>query len=313
MSLEYIFDMTKIKITKENCNKDLKTFILNLYNDLTVSAFNKAVKKGDIKVNSKKVFWNYLLQENDTINIFLRLKNPNDKQNSKNNNDFLNSKDELKVFYEDENIIVVIKPRGLICQPDKNEKIDTLNNRIKRYLYLKKDKSYETANLCHRLDKYTTGLCLAGKKPNIIRDMNELWNTDVVQKFYLCLCFGVFKEKRKLLKNYIVFNEKSQKMEIDYDNKFNKEIITSYKVIRQEKQYALLEVKLLTGKKHQIRVHMASIDHPVLGDTKYNKINNFGFRFPCLCSYKLKFNFDKTHYLHYLNNVKLELKNFSFK
>lgn len=305
--------MTKIKITKENCNKDLKSFLLNFFDGLSNSAFNKAVKNGDIKVNNKKTVWNYFLKDGDEISVFLRNKPKIAKKTKKVSNEFLNAKDELKVFYEDENIIVVNKPRGLICQPDMNEKIDTLNNRIKKYLFNKKDQSYTVANLCHRLDKYTTGLCVAGKKIEIIRELNNLWNTSNIEKFYLCLCLGYFQERQKVLENFIYFNEKNQKMEIDLKNEFNKKIITSYKVIKQEKLYALIEINLLTGKKHQIRVHMSYIGHPILGDTKYNKINNFGFKFPCLCSYKIKFKFDKKHFLHYLNNIKLEIKNFSFK
>lgn len=301
--------MIQIFIKKEEENQILKDFISKSFKELSLSKISKSIKNGDIKVNHKKTTWNYKLQENDSLQIFLRLK-PIKKEPKFN---FLEAKPILNVIYEDKNIIVVSKPRGLICQPDKNERIDTLNNRIKKYLYEKKDKNYLETNLCHRLDKYTTGLCVAAKNQKTVTELNDLWNTDVVSKYYLCLCYGKFKKKSDTLKDFIFLNEEKQIMEIDKENKFNKEIITKYRVIEQKKDMALLEIQLLTGKKHQIRVHMASIGHPVLGDTKYNKKGNFGFQFPCLTSYKIKFNFDKNHFLHYLNKLNLEVKNIKFK
>lgn len=301
--------MIQILIKKEQKNQELKSFISNSFKELSLSKISKSIKNGDIKVNNKKANWNYLLQENDSVQIFLRLK----KEKNKENLSFLESKSILNVVYEDKNIIIVDKPRGLICQPDKNEKIDTLNNRIKKYLYEKNSKNYNETNLCHRLDKYTTGLCVAAKNKETLTELNNLWNTKAISKYYLCLCFGKFKKMNETLKNYIFFNEDKQIMEIDKENKFNKEIITKYKVLEQKKDMALVEVELLTGKKHQIRVHMASINHPILGDTKYNKINNFGFQFPCLTSYKIRFNFDKNHFLNYLNQIKLEIKKVKFK
>ena len=301
--------MLQIVIKKEEINQEIKAFLIQNLKDISSSKIAKSLKNGDIKVNKKKVAWNYKLQENDIIQIFLRVKNPKEKENL----DFLNSNPILSIFYEDQNIIVVNKPRGVLCQPDMNQKIDTLNNRIKKYLYEKNDKSYQNANLCHRLDKYTSGLCIAAKNFQTLKELNSLWNSDVIQKYYLCLCFGKFQKKSEILTNYIFFDEQNQIMKIDTEKKYNKKIVTHYKVLEQNKDYALLEILLLTGKKHQIRVHMSSIGHPILGDTKYNKLNNYGFKYPCLVSYKFKFNFPKNHYLAYLNRIKLQLKNTKFK
>ncbi|MDE5545175.1 MAG: RluA family pseudouridine synthase [Malacoplasma sp.] len=297
--------MTTILIKKEDSKKILRDFLSEKFPQLSSSKINKSIKNGDIKVNKKKSNWNYELKENDQIHLFLKI-----KQNK--NMIFLKANKNIKIIYEDENIIVVDKPRGIICQPDKNEKINTLNNQIKKYLYDKKDKAYESTNLCHRLDKYTSGLCIGAKNQKTLKELNTLWNTKAISKFYLALCYGKFKEKKKMLVNYVYFNETSQKMEIDRKNIYNKKMETKYSVIRQNKNYALLEIEILTGKKHQIRVHMASIGNPVLGDTKYNKINNFSYQFPCLISYKLKFNFPKNHFLNYLNekNITTNIKNF---
>lgn len=297
--------MINVLIKKENAKKILKIFISELFPELTSSKINKYIEKGDIKVNKKKSFWNYQLNENDEINIYLKTK-------KNKNNDFLKANNNIKIIYEDNNIIVVDKPIGIICQPDKNEKINTLNNQIKKYLYQKNDESYKSSNLCHRLDKYTSGICIAAKNYKTLKELNELWSTQAISKFYLALCYGNFNKKRETLTDFILFNEKKQKMEIDKNNKYNKKIETKYCVLKQNKNYALLKIEILTGRKHQIRVHMSSIGHPILGDTKYNKINNLNYKFPCLISYEIKFNFPNNHFLSYLNkkNIITKIKNF---
>lgn len=297
--------MTIIKISKNQSNQTLKEFLIKTIGDqFSSSKISKSIDDGNVKVNNKKEKWNYLLKDNDEIKIYLKIKKEDDS--------FLKAKNELKVVYEDNNVIVVNKPRGLVCQKDANEKFDTLNNRIKKYLFLKNDPSFKDAHLCHRLDKYTFGICIAGKNIETIQYLNKIWNSDNVNKYYKCLALGYFEKKSDKLVSYIMFNEQKQAMEIDKNNVYNKKIITNYKVLKQYKDYAELEVKIDTGKKHQIRVHLASINHPILGDSKYNKINNFNYKFPCLASYKIVFNIKDKKY-KYLNDLKLELEEAKFK
>lgn len=301
--------MTLIKVRKNESNQKLKDFLINFFNnEFSSSKISKSIDNGDIKVNNKKVAWNYIIQENDEIKIYLKV-----KKESVSDLDFLKAKSELKVIYEDKNIIVVYKPRGVVCQKDQNEKFDTLNNRIKKYLYEKNEESYLDCHIVHRLDKYTIGLCLAGKTKEVIKKFNDYWNTNKINKFYKCFAYGYFKKREQTLINYIKENEEKQIMEIDKENLYNKKIITHYRVINQYSNYALLDVEIKTGKKHQIRVHLASIRHPILGDTKYNKINNFDYKYPCLVAYKLKFNFSKFDDFYYLNNKNIELKEYKFK
>lgn len=298
--------MTLLKITKENENKILKSFLIEKFSSsLSSSKISKSIQSGDIKVNNKKVLWNYILKENDEIKIYLKL--------PKDNYDFLDSNDEIKIVYEDENILVVDKPRGLVCQKDMNTKIDTLNNRIKKYLYTNNDPSFEVAHLVHRLDKYTCGLCVAGKSEQVIKYLNENWNSNYINKYYRCLALGKFKNKSETLIDYIKINEDKKIMEIDQSNIYNKKIITHYEIIKQYKDFAELLVKIDTGRKHQIRVHLASIGHPILGDTKYNNKNNLLYRYPCLVSYKISFNFPIESKLNYLNDVNIKLKNVVYK
>lgn len=302
--------MKIFKITKNEENSILKLFLFEKFNkQISISKICKEIKKGNIKINNNKTDFNYVLKKNDEIKIYFK----NEALLKEKKFVFLKSKDHLNIVYEDKNIIIVNKPRGLICQPDSKQKIDTLNNRIKKYLYLKNDLCFNESNLCHRLDKYTTGLCIAGKTKENIKEINKHWNTNSIKKTYLCLAYGVFHKKKKTLVDFIKKDFLNKKMVIDLNNEFNSKIITTYEVIKQYQDHALLKVNLETGKKHQIRLHLSSIGHPILGDTKYNKINNLNYLFPCLISYKIQFEFPKNHKLFYLNNLKFEIEKIKFK
>ncbi|MCF0217481.1 MAG: RluA family pseudouridine synthase [Malacoplasma sp.] len=302
--------MTQIEYKKDNKSNLLKDFIKNKFPNLSFSKINKSITKGDIKVNNKKVFWNYKLDEGDLIQIYLR--------NSELNYDsqkllFLEAKDDLNIIYEDKNIIVVSKPKGVVCQQDSFSKYDFLNNRIKKYLYLKNDNSYLQTNLCHRLDKDASGLCLAAKNYQTLKKLNKVWNSQQIKKYYQCLCFGFFEKETDLLKFEVYEDKQLKKMVVNQNKNQTINSITSYKVLKQYESYALVEIQLLTGKKHQIRVHMAHIKHPILGDFKYNHLNNLNYQNLCLIAYKIVFNFSKPHYLNYLNNVKIEIPEVKFK
>lgn len=298
-----------IKINNKTQNTTIKKFIMDKF-DLSSSKVGKLIDNGEIKINGKKTTFNYLLKENDIVKLY-NFKEPNI------NYLFLKTKYNIKIFYEDDNIIIINKDRGILCQEDAKEKIETLNNAIKKYLFNKKEWDPKidnhTPNLCHRLDKYTPGLIIASKNKESSIEINNLIKNHKLTKTYECLVYGTLRDKTKTLKNYIMLNEKTKKMEIDENNLFNKEIITKYQVIETYKNYSRVSVNIVTGKKHQIRVHMAYIGHPLLGDNKYNNINCMNYKYPCLISKEIKFNFPKESFLYYLNEKNFILNNYSFK
>lgn len=304
--------MNKLKVDYQWNQKTLFDFLQNKFPYVSISKIKKNIKNGNIKINNNKAFYLQNLNTNDEIKIY-----NSDFKIPKINWNFLKAKELKHILYEDENILIADKPRGLLCQEDANEKIDTLNNRIKKYLYENKKWSPEiessfVPNICHRIDKYTTGLIVAAKNLRTLSEINKLWNTKAITKKYICLVYGILKNKKQTMENYIKINDDNS-IEIIKENQFNKKIITSYEVIEEYNNFSKLLVTLKTGKKHQIRIHLSYINHPILGDNKYNKINNMNYRYPCLNSYQIEFNFPKNHFLMNLNNLKIKSKSFSFK
>lgn len=292
--------MKRIEI-KTDENLKIKDFILKYIKNSTSSAVEKYIKKGDIKVNNKKVIYSYILQRGDVIKLFISFRE------KKYDYSFLQSKKEINVFYEDENIIIINKEAGTLSQQDKKEKIEHLNNQIKKYLFLKKEWIPENSsgfipNLCHRLDRETTGLIIAAKNLKAAREINKSFSDLAITKKYIALVYGKIARGTKRIESYILKNEITQKMEIDKENIFNKKIITEYELIELFENFSKISIQIYTGKKHQIRVQMAAIGHPILGDKKYNEINSFGFKNLCLQSNEIKFNFSNQSFLYYLNN-----------
>lgn len=303
--------MKKIIIDQKNTNVKVKDFLLKEFPFTTSSQISKQFKKGNIKLNNLKITNNQILKANDEIKIFVNLKE------TKIDDSFLISKINFKVFYEDENVLIINKDRNTKCQEDKVEKINHLNNQIKKYLYLKKEWDPSNSNgfkpnLCHRLDKNTIGLIIAAKNEKAMQEIYSGFTNNYIQKYYLCNVYGKLKNKKGTLIDYIMINEKLGRMEIDKKNLYNKKIITHYEVLEENKNFSKLLIKLETGKKHQIRVHMAHISHPILGDEKYNDKNQLGFKNICLAASKIVFNFPSSFSLCYLNKKEFELKNIVF-
>lgn len=121
--------MIKLKINKKDVNKKLCDYIKSLNDNSTITSIKREINKGSVKVNNSKVKDNYLLQENDELIIYLKIKKVNDK--------YLKTKIKQRIFYEDENIIIFDKDKNVSCQENENEKINTLNNYLKKYCYEK--------------------------------------------------------------------------------------------------------------------------------------------------------------------------------
>ena len=172
----------------------------------------------------------------------------------------------IQILYEDDTVLVIDKPSGLLTIGTEKERTKTAYFQLNEYLRVRNPDKKERVFIVHRLDRETSGLILFAKTEAAKRMLQENWNA--VDKVYLALVEGVPKEKEGTISGYL--NETSTLMVYeDKGSKKSKYAVTKYRVIKSSRDNALLEIALETGRKHQIRVHLSGIGHPVAGDQKY--------------------------------------------
>ena len=258
-----------MEIKVENSeNVRLDAYIASKQSDLSRSNIQKLIDSGDILVNNSIKKMSYKVQEGDVIHINV----PEARE--------ANIKPEnipIDIIYQDNDIIVVNKPKGLVVHPADGNPDGTLVNAI---MAICKDGLSGIGGelrpgIVHRLDKDTSGLLIVAKNDKAHRLMSEQIKNREVRKIYIALVKGVVAENEATIDMPIGRSTKDRKkMAVRKDGK---EAVTHFKVLKRYPNYTLLEVKIDTGRTHQIRVHMAEIRHPVVGDMVYSSgKNEFG-------------------------------------
>lgn len=174
----------------------------------------------------------------------------------------------LDILYEDKEFIVIDKPCGLLSEQTNQEKQKTAYAIIKDYLSKKNEKIY----LVHRLDQYTSGVMMFVKSKKLYEILTHDWNQYVKVRGYIAIVEGKMKKTTGTIDNYLA-ESKTQNVYITSKDK-GKRAITHYKQIKTNKRYTMLDIKLDTGRKNQIRVHLSSLHHPIIGDSKYGARSN---------------------------------------
>lgn len=275
-----------IEFVCERGGEKILKYISRKHPEISYSKLNMLLRKKEIRVNGKRINENLILNKNDAIQLYI-----SSLEEKKTSN--------VKIFYEDENIIVVDKAQDI-----ETEGENSLSSMLaKEYKYVK---------ACHRLDRNTVGLLVFALNQQAYQEMYQAFEQRTVKKEYTALCWGIFEEKSKRLNAFLFKDRKKSMVYIsDKNGKGYVPIITEYSVIEEFHGLSMVKVNLITGRTHQIRAHMAHIGHFVMGDGKYGKeeINRkYNIKKQQLYASKLVFNFSNKSLLHYLNSINFENK-----
>lgn len=288
--------MISFIIKKEEEGQTLEKYVRKTLFEAPLSFIYKLFRKKDVKVNGHWQDKKYVISESEEVSIYIT-----DSQLEEFKRQVENKQLEdisSWIIYEDENILLINKPRGVLVQKN-TEDSNALDEIVISYLINKgeydpnKNLGYKPAP-AHRLDRNTAGIVVFGKNIATLRYLADALNDkSVIQKKYLTLVKGEI-DKDGEINAPVLKNSKTQRVTV---SKEGKQAITKYKVVETFKGYTLLEVELLTGRTHQIRVHMAYINHPVVGDSKYGDYelnkeleSKYGFKNQFLEAYQLDFN-----------------------
>ena len=301
--------MQTITINKNDGGQRLDKFLGKCIKGLPAALMYKYLRKKRIKLNGKKADGADILKEGDVLTLYIPEEFTQDKKAAE---DTLLSKPNLRIVYEDDNIILLSKKPGqLVHDGDGDDGGNTLIRHLKSYLYKKGEYDPEKENsfvpsLCNRIDRNTGGIVIAAKNAETLRAVNEAIKESLTDKRYLCVVHGKPSSKQAVLEAHLFKNTKTKMVRVTAEpTRGSKPIKTGYKLIGYDKSndLSLLEVRLYTGRTHQIRAHMAYLGHPLLGEGKYgvNKDDRrLSYKHQALHSYKLTFNTDSGT-LAYLN------------
>lgn len=300
--------MRRIIVESGDDQKRIDRFLIDRFAGVPASAFFKAFRKRNIRVNGKRVRNDFFLHTGDLVEIFI----PDEYLDTEKRE---NSKIRIEIPYEDEYIMVVSKPQGIPVHQDNNREGVVLDQYLQAMVADRKDGQVLKPGfpaLCHRIDRNTGGLVILAKDDKTLKIMQDKFRNHEIKKYYLACTHGIPREKEAEYEAFLKkYAENSRVKIFERPVHGSVRIVTRFRLLKAVNPYSLLEVELVTGKTHQIRAHLAWLGYPILGDAKYGitDINqSLRLKKQALFSYKLKFEFQKgASHLDYLNGREIIL------
>lgn len=289
--------MRLITVKEHEANQRLDKFLIKYFNKGPKSFVYKMIRTKKIKYNGKRAQGNEKIICGDDIQIYLSDETIGQFRVVEEVN-FV--KRTFEIVYEDDNILIINKPLGLLTQPDAKGQ-NTLTEQVVSYLSEKGEydpevyKGFRPAP-CNRLDRNTAGIVLVGKNLGATQAINEMLRTKEISKYYMSIVLGRV-DRPMILKGYHTKNDNKNEVQIlDKYIPGSKEVETRILPLQTNGRYTLIEVQLVTGKTHQIRAHLSTVNHPIIGDPKYGDreeneyfLRKYHLKHQFLCAYKIKF------------------------